>query len=583
MENQYFHEPAMADAIVKQAEAHPDLIVIIVVAFEIDDPTNQITEHGRALQNEFFKRLSKIPANRWRVYTMFGRLVHSKLILVDDQALSVGSTNANPRDFFMDTQLNVMLDDPQAVKGFRHQLWSHDLGLSEAHVAGWAVSDFITQWDLVAKANELLKTTPEKMAGEGVIPFDPTTVKGKLSAIPDILAELDGGKLGEGEESEETRESEDQWAKAEADSYEGDVGFEHPGVSDSQAEPAEQALEALEVRDDLAASDDETPVIIQHDVPRTSTRVVALGERVELNLNDIESAQDAKNIKWTIPGTVVHGYDGTVNDAKLFKLTPQDLERPKISFFWVDAGDDRKVLTRFQTKLGGWGQVVFDFDVKGPTMSAFTGTTDVTRIEKRHGLTGMRFGKLITAPGIKWNWTITMPPTHAGHIKDVQTVVNDRSKIMLLRPRGTDTRTLVWRHPKKKDQHVQLDGTADGQAAYTAGLYEPTLKAGESFTNKGTSDSPHGDLPSLAKNVSVNDQFTYYIMFKPVTAKDYDAIWVPVAKATWFWKATATQQRDKTWKIDQPKPKMEPSVTMTTTDFPIYESNAEENEWQEAP
>jgi hypothetical protein len=28
---------------------------------------------------------------------------------------------------------------------------------------------------------------------------------------------------------------------------------------------------------------------------------------------------------------------------------------------------------------------------------------------------------------------------------------------------------------------------------------------------------------------------------------------------------------------------MEPSVTMMTADFPIYETNAEENEWQEAP
>jgi hypothetical protein len=68
------------------------------------------------------------------------------------------------------------------------------------------------------------------------------------------------------------------------------------------------------------------------------------------------------------------------------------------------------------------------------------------------------------------------------------------------------------------------------KAAHTAGLYEPTLKAGELFANKGTSDSPHGDLAAHAKTLSVNDQFTYYIMFKPVTAKDDDAIWVPVAK-----------------------------------------------------
>jgi phosphatidylserine/phosphatidylglycerophosphate/cardiolipin synthase-like enzyme len=195
MENQYFHEPTMADAIVKQAEAQPNLIIMIVVAFQIDDPTNQLTEHGRALQNEFFKRLfAHVPRERLRVYTMFGRLVHSKLILIDDQALSVGSTNADPRDFFMDTQLNVVMDDAGAVKGLRHQLWSHDLGVNEATVAGWDVSDFIAQWDLVANANNGLKATPEKMTGEAVVPFDPTTVKGKLSEIPDILSEVDGGQ-----------------------------------------------------------------------------------------------------------------------------------------------------------------------------------------------------------------------------------------------------------------------------------------------------------------------------------------------------------------------------------------------------
>jgi phosphatidylserine/phosphatidylglycerophosphate/cardiolipin synthase-like enzyme len=207
MENQYFHEPAMADAIVKQAEAHPELIVIVVVAFEIDDPDNQFSDRGVAQQNEFFKRLFKIPESRRRVYTMFGRLVHAKLIMTDDRAFCVGSTNANPRDFFMDTQLNVMLDDPEAVKRFRHQLWSHDLGVDEAEVAGLPVSDFIAQWDKVANTNELLKGTPEKMRGEGVIPFDPTTVKGKWSDLPDVLTEVDGGERGEWEQFAEADDS----------------------------------------------------------------------------------------------------------------------------------------------------------------------------------------------------------------------------------------------------------------------------------------------------------------------------------------------------------------------------------------
>ena len=61
---------------------------------------------------------------------------------------------------------------------------------------------------------------------------------------------------------------------------------------------------------------------------------------------------------------------------------------------------------------------------------------------------------------------------------------------------------------------MQLDGTDRGQAAYTSGLFEPTIEAGALFQGGPTEDSPHGDLPSLGKTVSVNDQFTYYVMLQ---------------------------------------------------------------------
>jgi len=187
MENQYFHEPKMADAIVAQAQAQPALIVIIVVTSKSDDPVNMYTQNCLALRHEFFARLFKgIPSSRIRVYTKFTAMVHSKLILVDDHLLSMGSANANPRGFFLDTELNVMLDDAEAVTSFRRRLWSHDLGVAEASVATWAVSDFIARWDDVAKSNE--GKSPDKMTGEGLIPFGPRDVKGSTSKlIMDVL------------------------------------------------------------------------------------------------------------------------------------------------------------------------------------------------------------------------------------------------------------------------------------------------------------------------------------------------------------------------------------------------------------
>jgi phosphatidylserine/phosphatidylglycerophosphate/cardiolipin synthase-like enzyme len=193
MENQYYRERKIADAIVKQGKAQPGLIVIIVVPAVLDDPPNPVLEHGKALQNEFFTRLfAGFASTRLRVYTMFRRWVHSKLILADDHALCVGSANANPRSFFLDTELNVMLDDAETVKSFRHRLWSHDLGVPQNDIAGWAVPDFLARWDAVANDNQLLTWSPDEMAGESVIPFDPRRVKGqKLLPLPDVLLELD--------------------------------------------------------------------------------------------------------------------------------------------------------------------------------------------------------------------------------------------------------------------------------------------------------------------------------------------------------------------------------------------------------
>jgi phosphatidylserine/phosphatidylglycerophosphate/cardiolipin synthase-like enzyme len=211
MENQYFREPKMADAIVKQAQAQPGLIVIIVVSSGTDDPQTvdpdskrldrvkqeilfRYAQHCLALRHEFFTRFADLrKQKRLRVYTMPYKdgLVHSKLILVDDQFLSMGSANANPRDFFMDTQLNVMLDDAEAVTRFRHRLWSHDLGIPTKTIEGWTPQKFVDRWDTQANFNQdlLKKNTAKQTVGERIIPYDPLKWPGKKDStmFPDVV------------------------------------------------------------------------------------------------------------------------------------------------------------------------------------------------------------------------------------------------------------------------------------------------------------------------------------------------------------------------------------------------------------
>jgi hypothetical protein len=73
--------------------------------------------------------------------------------------------------------VNFVLDHADTVKEFRARLWSHNLGVALDKVAAWNVSQFFDRWDAVAKANVKLQTTPAKMSGEGVIPFEPTNPK----------------------------------------------------------------------------------------------------------------------------------------------------------------------------------------------------------------------------------------------------------------------------------------------------------------------------------------------------------------------------------------------------------------------
>ena len=84
-----------------------------------------------------------------------------------------------------------MLDDEETAKSFRHSLWAHDLGIPQNTVAGWAVPGLYYEMDTVAKANEGLKKAPDDMMGEGVIRFDPKSIKGQKQAfIHDVLTEI---------------------------------------------------------------------------------------------------------------------------------------------------------------------------------------------------------------------------------------------------------------------------------------------------------------------------------------------------------------------------------------------------------
>jgi phosphatidylserine/phosphatidylglycerophosphate/cardiolipin synthase-like enzyme len=204
LENQYFYEPKLANAIVRQMQANPELVVMVVVSTGTDDKPGPYLNHCLKVRHEFFTQLFQDQSlkNRIGVYTMFYPfgIVHSKLALADDEVLTIGSANANQRGFFLDSELNVMLEDAEAVRALRLNLWSHNLATPLPLVGTWRPSQFIAQWDGVALHNKTREKKPESMMGEGVIRFDPfkddkkekyprshLDIMARIPMLPDIL------------------------------------------------------------------------------------------------------------------------------------------------------------------------------------------------------------------------------------------------------------------------------------------------------------------------------------------------------------------------------------------------------------
>jgi hypothetical protein len=335
--------------------------------------------------------------------------------------------------------------------------------------------------------------------------------------------------------------------------------------------------------EDLGLREYEAPV-------QANRHEVVVGEKIELDIKAfVPVGVDIINVQWTIPDTAVASYWDDRKGSEQKELAGS-LNKSSLTFYWVDGGvKEVKVhyTLKYSSSLQVPSDIVFPFDVKAPKLDRFDAKTSTPRIAKERGLPVIRFGTLDKkAPGIKWDWQVTMPTNHGGWIKDLQTILIRQEKTQLVDKKSTKTRNLVRKHPRK-GQHEQLDqdfideGT---EATYSSkGRYPPIafptkVEAGKSFRDTATWDSPGTLLEALDISTSVNNSFKYYILYKPDTK---GAIWVPVARAEWFWQAEAVKQKGS-WILKSKSGKV--SVPgAPTVKFPLYGSNKNESDWIEEP
>ncbi|HEY6759967.1 MAG TPA: phospholipase D-like domain-containing protein [Baekduia sp.] len=191
IENQYFREQAIADAIIDRHVKQRGLQTLIVLPDVVEElltgPPDPVSELGILLQHNAIDRMQKAIGPNLGLYTMKrpqdDRMVyvHAKVLIVDDVYGNLGSANAHPRGFRMDTELNLAWHDPVTVRRLRTDLWKEQLGTPRG-MPSWRPAEYVKRWSAIAARND--RASSKGRSGY-VRPFD-NREEGRLHLlIPD--------------------------------------------------------------------------------------------------------------------------------------------------------------------------------------------------------------------------------------------------------------------------------------------------------------------------------------------------------------------------------------------------------------
>jgi phosphatidylserine/phosphatidylglycerophosphate/cardiolipin synthase-like enzyme len=140
IEDQYWRVPMLVDAIVARMSEVPDLKLLVVTM-----PISEWTNPGCEWTHKTHNRLKSLFPDRYRTYQLrsFDSVVtwgweetecrfadiynHSKLLIVDDVFMSVGSCNKNNRGLVYEAELNIAVLDSAWVQAQRRRIFANML------------------------------------------------------------------------------------------------------------------------------------------------------------------------------------------------------------------------------------------------------------------------------------------------------------------------------------------------------------------------------------------------------------------------------------------------------------------------
>lgn len=168
IEDQYFRAPLLADAIVKRLQADPDLVVIVLSnpVGEWTDPAcwqtylelNQLTDvaNGRIgfFQLRSFDWFDTGCTLCWdEVAGVFmDTFIHSKMVIIDDLYVQVGSANHNNRGLLYEGEMATVVVDEAWAEAARHSVVSALIG--PAYAPNTSAPGLLTQFEVAAAWND---------------------------------------------------------------------------------------------------------------------------------------------------------------------------------------------------------------------------------------------------------------------------------------------------------------------------------------------------------------------------------------------------------------------------------------------
>lgn len=155
IENQFLWSPHVVDVLSEKLARPPndDFRLIVVLPSKPntghDDTMGQLAQlvecdggAGRFLGATLYAR-TEAPSPP-RVY------IHAKVGIVDDGWLTIGSANLNHHSMFNDTEVNVVVHDPDLAASTRHRLWAEHLECSLDEAGGDPTRLFDERWVPIA-------------------------------------------------------------------------------------------------------------------------------------------------------------------------------------------------------------------------------------------------------------------------------------------------------------------------------------------------------------------------------------------------------------------------------------------------